>query len=145
MARQPIFGSMPSPPVPVRLGALAAESIAPGIYALVERGVRRRPELARAMAGEVVLRFDEGYAPVRLVFAADGVLVEDGEGERPDCEVCASLPDLIALTVAPTVGGLPNPLAPRGRAALGRLATGRVQVIGSRMLGRKLLALLRVQ
>jgi hypothetical protein len=135
---------MPARRPRVRLGALAAESIAPGIYALVARGAEQRPELARGMRGEIVLRFDEGYAPVRLVFADGDVLVEDGESEAPDCEVCAPLPDLIALTVAPTVAGVPSPLATRGRAALGSLATGRVQVSGSRMLGRKLLALLRV-
>lgn len=142
--------ALPAPQV--RLGTLAGESIAAGIYALVVHGVRRRPGLAHGIDGELVLRFDEGYAPVTIRFADGDVLVEDqvrtrsglAEAGAPDCEICAPLPDLIALAVAPTVAGLPSPLAPRGRAALGSLASGRVQVIGSRALARKLLALLRI-
>ena len=128
----------------MRLGALAAESIAPGIFALVERGVARRAEHARSTQGVIQLRFDEGFAPVVITFAAGDVLVEDGEHAAPDCEVCAALTALIALTVAPSVGGVPSPLAPKGRAALGHLASGRVQISGSRMLGRRLLALLQL-
>lgn len=142
--------ALPAPQV--RLGTLAGESIAAGIYALVAHGVQRRPGLARGIDGELLLRFDEGYAPVTIRFGDGEVLVEDrvrtasgpAADGAPGCEICAPLPELIALTVAPTVAGLPSPLAPRGRAALGSLATGRVQVTGSRALARKLLALMRI-
>ncbi len=62
----------------VRLGALAEGGLAPAIMAIVERGVARRPEQARALRIEVELRMDESYPPVRIVFGEDLVLVEDG-------------------------------------------------------------------
>ena len=45
--------------------------------AIVERGVSRRPDRARALGIEVELRMEESYPPVRIVFGSDGVLVED--------------------------------------------------------------------
>jgi hypothetical protein len=135
---------MPADPLPVRLGVLAEDGIAPGIYAIVARGVERRPDLARTLQGEVSFFFEEGFAPVRVAFGADEVLVEDGESPEPDVVVTGRLPDIVALTVAPTVGGVPNPLNARGRSVLGNLATGRVKVSGNRMLGRRLLALLQL-
>ncbi len=46
--------------------------------AIVERGVQRRPDQARALRLEVELQMEESYPPVRIVFGEDGVLVEDG-------------------------------------------------------------------
>ncbi len=128
----------------MRLGELARDGIAPGIYALVARGVERKPELARRIVGEFEFHFAEGFAPVRMAFSGDDVLVEDGESTAPDLVVSGRLPDVVALTVAPKIGGVPSPLGRRGRAALGNLATGRVQIVGNRMLGRRLLALMEV-
>ena len=66
----------------------------------------------------------------------------DAPEVRPDLVVSGSLPDVVHLTSAPMVGGVPNPLGTRGRAALGRLASRRVRLQGSSTLGRRLLRLL---
>lgn len=126
----------------VRLGAMHDDGIAASIYALVERGVQRRPAFARLTIGEVELRFTEGYAPTRIVFRGSEVLVEDGPALRPDLIVTGSLPDVVHLTTAPMVGGVPNPAAVRGRSALRRIAGRRVRLKGSSTLGRRLLQLL---
>jgi hypothetical protein len=126
----------------VRLGATAHDGIAASIYALVERGISRRPQLGREIRGEVELRFEEDVAPVRMLFAEDAVTVEDGPAGDPDLVISGRLPHVVALTTAPLVGGVPNPIARRGRAALGQVAAGRVRISGNRGLGRKLLRLL---
>lgn len=137
---------------PLRLGHLAQDGIAPSVYALVERGAARRPALARDARGVVELRFTEAIAPVRIAFCAEEILVEDcgpdGAGSagppeaEPDLVVSGRLPDIIRLTTAPTVAGLPSPIDARGRTALGHLARRRVQVRGDRALGRRLMALM---
>lgn len=53
----------------VRLGALADGGLAPAIMAIVERGVTRRPEQARALMLKVELRMEERYPPVRIAVA----------------------------------------------------------------------------
>lgn len=126
----------------VRLGATSGDGIAASIYALVERGVSRRPLLVAAMRGEVELRFAEDIVPVRLSFGPDGVLVEDGAPAQPDLVVCGRLPHIVALTTAPLLGGIPNPFAQRGRGALARVADGRVRIQGNLRLARRLLALM---
>jgi hypothetical protein len=118
--------------------------LAPAILGIVERGVRRRPAPARALRGEVELRIEDGYPPVRIVFAQDDVLVEDGPCEAPDLRIHGSLPDLISLIVAPAVGGLPNPMNARGRAALQLVASRRVRVEGRVGLMRRVLSVIRV-
>jgi hypothetical protein len=134
---------MPAPaavrPPPVRLGVTAPDGIAASIFALVERGVERRPAVALQVRGEVELRFLEDLSPVRLAFAADEVLVEDGAGQAPDLVIVGRLPHIVALTTAPLLGGVPNPASRRGRAALAQVANGRVKVSGDRALGRRLL------
>ena len=129
----------------VRLGATSDEGIAASIFALVERGAARRPGLATEMRGRVELRFDEGLAPVRLVFEGDVVLVEDGALDAPDLRISGRLPHVVALTVAPLVGGVPNPATVRGRSALAKVAAGHVRVEGDRTLDRRLLRLLAVR
>ena len=62
----------------MRLGSLSEGGLAPAILAIVERGVTRRPVLASGVRAEVQLDFDEGYPPVRVAFAGQHVLVEDG-------------------------------------------------------------------
>lgn len=131
----------------LRLGRLAHDGIAPSVYVLVERGAAKRPALARGARGVVELRFNEPLAPVRIAFTASEIVVEDGavgnhSGARPDLVVSGRLPDIIRLTTAPMVAGLPSPADPRGRAVLGQLARGQVRVRGDRALGRRLLALL---
>lgn len=143
---------MPGRPPSLRLGFLSEDGIAPGVFALIERGATRRPELAREVRGLVELRFSEGIADVQVAFGEREIVVEDaGGGDRavsgmrapqPDLVVAGRLPDVISLTTAPTVAGLPSPIAARGRQALGHLARGRVRVSGDRGLARRLMALM---
>jgi hypothetical protein len=128
----------------VRLGALADGGLAPAIMAIVERGVTRRPDQARALGIEVELRMEESYPPVRIVFEADLVLVEDGPGRSPALQISGALPDLVALLVTPLVGGVPSPMNARGRAALGMLASRRVRIQGGLGLLRSFLGVIRL-
>src|SRR5436190_1478785 len=106
-----------SPAPDVRLGATADDGIAASIFALVERGAARRPELAREMRGRIELCFEEGLAPVRLGFEEGVVVVEDGAWDTPDLRISGRLAHVVALTVAPLVGGVPNAAAFTGRKA----------------------------
>jgi hypothetical protein len=137
---QPADGRAPE----VRLGALAEGGLAPAIMAIVERGVARRPDQARALGIEVELRMEGTYPPVRIVFGEDGVLVEDGPGESPALRISGSLPDLVALLVTPMWGGVPNPIDARGRAALGMFASRRVRIQGRMGLMRSFVSLIRL-
>jgi hypothetical protein len=128
----------------VRLGVLAEGGLAPAILAIVERGVNRRPEQARALETEVELRMEEGYPPVRIVFGGGEVLVEDGSAEEPALRISGALPDLVALLVAPVLGGVPSVLDPRGRAALGLVASRRVRIEGGLGLMRRFLGVVRL-
>ena len=128
----------------VRLGALAEGGLAPAIMAIVERGVNRRPAKARALGIEVELRMEESYPPVRIVFEADGVLVEDGPAQAPALRISGALPDLVALLVTPLVGGLPSPMNARGRATLGMFASRRVRIQGGLGLMRSFLGVIRL-
>ena len=128
----------------VRLGTLAQGGLAPAILAVVERGVARRPDEARALGIEVELRMDEGYPPVRIVFGEDVVLVEDGPCVAPELRISGSLPDLVALMIAPTVGGVPSPLDARGRAAIALFASRRVRIEGKLGLLRSFVSLIRL-
>jgi hypothetical protein len=134
----------PAEPPALRLGTTAGNGIGASIYALLDRGVSRRPHVAHEIRAEVELRFAEEFAPVRMVFAEEVVIVEDLPAERPDIVVSGRLPDIIALTTAPLVAGWPNPALRRGRAALARVADGRVRIRGNRGLARKLLRLFEV-
>ncbi|HEX2371358.1 MAG TPA: hypothetical protein VHI33_01955 [Solirubrobacterales bacterium] len=135
---------MPSAPKPpkVRLGSSVGKGVAPSMFGLLERGVERRPAIARSMRGKVVLRFDESFAPVRITFTAKTVTVEDGDFHSPDVAISGSLPDIVHFATAPHVRGVPNPARGRGLAALARVASRRVRVSGDRALARKLLRLL---
>jgi hypothetical protein len=112
--------------------------------AIVDRGVRRRPSLSNDLRAEIELDMGGGYPPVRIVFEDHTVLVEDGAAEAPDLRVRGELPDLVSLMVAPLVRGLPNPINPRGRAALGMVALRRVKVEGRLALLRRFLGVIQV-
>lgn len=133
----------PDPPE-VRLGELMEGGLAPAILGIVDRGVRRRPEPARALRAEVELNIEDGYPPVRVVFGDEDVLVEDGACQAPDLRIHGALPDLIRLMVAPAVAGLPNPMDSRGRAAIQLVASRRVRVEGRLGLMRRVLTVIRV-
>jgi hypothetical protein len=133
-------------PPRVKLGHQAPNGIAAGLVALVERGAAKRPRVARELRGRVEIRFAEDYAPVRVHFDDDHVLVEDGTGRRwsSDLVIEGSLPDVIQLATAPLVGGLPKPTDRRGRAALASVAARRVRIDGSPRLARRVMKLLEV-
>jgi ubiquinone biosynthesis protein UbiJ len=139
--------SAPTPPE-LHLGPQADDGIAPSVFALVERGANRRPALAREARGVVELRFSEDLAAVRISFGGGEILVEDvssaADAEPVDLVVSGRLPDIIRLSNAPTMVGVPSPVDARGRAVLGQLARGRLKIEGDRALGRRLVALLRL-
>jgi hypothetical protein len=114
----------------VRLGNLREGGLAPAIMALIERGVQQRPDEARALRLEIELQLEDIYPPIRIVFGEDGVLVEDGPAVAPGLRISGSLPDLAAMMVAPTFGGVPSPMDRRGRAAIGLFTSRRVRIQG---------------
>jgi hypothetical protein len=126
------------------------------MYALVERGAAKRPKIAKALRGSVEIRFKENFAPMRVDFGPDFVLVEDVEPPpkngvkngarqpRPELIITGSLPDVVQLASAPLFGGLPKPTDARGRAALRGLTGGRVKIEGSPLLARRMLKLLEI-
>jgi hypothetical protein len=128
----------------VRLGTLMDGGLAPAILAIVERGTRRRPELARSLQVEVELAVHGGYPPVRVLFGGSTVLVEDGPATAPDLRVEGELADLISLLVAPLAGGVPLPITARGRTALGMVASRRIRLRGRLGLLRRVLAVIRI-
>jgi len=130
--------------VQVTLGAVEDGGVAPAILAIVDRGVLRHPELAEGLRAEIELNIEDRYPPVRIVFEEEAVRVEDGSAEAPDLRVSGTLPDLVSLMVAPLVGGVPNPMASRGRAALGLVALRRVKVEGRLPLLRRFLSVIRI-
>lgn len=127
----------------VRLGRLVEGGLAPAILAIVDRGVLRHPSQAAGLQAEIELQM-EGYPPVTIAFADGGVLIEDGPAAAPDLRLWGTLTDLVSLLVAPLIGGLPNPIDRRGRAAIGMVAQGRVKFDGSVGLLRRLLSAIRI-
>jgi hypothetical protein len=128
----------------VKLGRLADGGVAPAIMAIVDRGVKQRPELSMDLRAEIELDMGKRYPPVRIVFGDQAVLVEDAAAAKPDLRISGQLPDLVSLMVAPLVGGLPNPIDRRGRAALGMVALRRVRVQGKVGLMRRFLGVIAV-
>jgi hypothetical protein len=126
----------------VRLGSRHRDGVGPSLFALVERGVGRRPSLAAELEGEAVIRFEEPLAPVTVAFANGAITVADGDRDSPAVTISGRLPDIIRLATAPLLGGVPNPGTRGGIAALGLYATGRVRIEGDRRLARGLLQLL---
>lgn len=128
----------------VRLGDLQAGGLAPAVMAIIDRGVRRRPDLARSLNIEVELIFEAQHPPVRIMFGPEDVLVEDGPANAPDLRIEGQLADHIALMVAPVVGGLPSVFDARGRAALGMVVSRRVRIRGNLGLLRRFLGVIHV-
>jgi len=128
----------------VELGQLEPGSVAPAIMAIIDRGARCRPDLVTALRAEIELNIEERYPAVRIVFGDGAVLVEDGTASAPDLRINGTLPDLVSLMVAPLVGGVPNPVVSRGRAALGLVAQRRVRFEGRLALMRQFLTVIRI-
>jgi hypothetical protein len=135
-------------PPRIRLGRMVEDGVSPSIFGLIERGVAREPEIAGKMRGRIVLRFAEGFSPVRINFRPRSVVVEDGDSRKPDLVIAGSLPDIVHFATVPTLHGrlhgVPDPRRPRGRRALRRLASGRIRVEGDNTLARRLLRLMAV-
>lgn len=129
----------------VCLGDLEDGGIAPALFALIDRGAVRRPDLVGDLDAELELRFTEGWPPVGVAFSAEGIVVADGPAQAPDTTITASLPQLVALAAAPHVKGFPDPRQARGRAALGAIVRSEVRIDGSKALARRLLTLLSVE
>jgi len=129
----------------VRLGRPHREGIGASIYALIERGVARRPDIALQMRGRVVIRFREPYVPTRITFGKRVICVEDGDFRRANVIVSGRLPDIVLLTTAPLRMGLPDPMDPRGRVALQKIAAGRVRLGGDPRMARGLVEMMRIE
>jgi hypothetical protein len=132
------------PAPPVRLGATTLDGIAPAFYALLARGVEQRPEIAARVRGRIEIRPEEAIDPIRIEFTDLGVLVEDGSWDIPDVLIEGRLPDIVHLTVAPNLAGIPNPAVRAGRTAFGHITRRRVRITGRRQLGRRMLQLMHV-
>jgi hypothetical protein len=99
------------------------------------------------MRGAVLMRFADGYPPVRIDFRGDEIEVSDdldADERGRDLELSGRLGDIAALVAAPLAGGLPNPATRPGRQAIVRLADGRVDFDGPLGFARDLLRLLAV-
>jgi hypothetical protein len=135
---------MPDHAPTVELGELSQGGLAPAIFAIVDRGVRSRPEVASDLRAEVELDLGEHFPAVRVHFDHPNVLVEDGPARAPDLRISGELGDLVSLMVAPRIGWIPNPVDRRGRAAIGMVALGRVRVEGRLGLLRRFLRVIAV-
>ena len=124
----------PKQPAPrMKLGHQASNGISASIYGLVERGLGKRPRIAKVIRGTVEFRFKEDIAPVRVRFGAKEVLVEDVQrAGKADLVIQGALPDVVQLTSAPMFG------------TLARVAGGRVKIEGSPLLARRVLKLLEI-
>ena len=127
---------------------MVEDGVAPSILGLIERGIAREPELASEIRGRVVFRFREDFSPLRVSFRPKTVVVEDGDLRKPDLVIAGRLPDIVHFATVPMLsgrlGGVPDPRAARGRAALARLASGRVHIVGDTALARRVMRLLAV-
>jgi hypothetical protein len=135
--------SADAPAVPeVRLGKTLPTGVSPSMFGLLERGVMLRPEIASEIRGRVAFRFTDSMAPLRVMFSAGHMTVEDGDLHKPDLAIIGTLPDIIHFVATPLVGGIPNPARIRGLVALGRVARRRVRIEGDPALARSVLRLL---
>ena len=129
----------------VKLGQTVSNGIAPSMFALLDRGVARRPDLATELRGKVVIRFKDEIAPVRISFGRRVIRVEDGDLRSPDLTVTGALPHIVQLTITPMGRfGIPDFRDSRGRAAILRVAFGRVRLGGDLALARKMLEMMAV-
>src|SRR5262249_53753963 len=74
----------------------------------VERGVERRPEVARELRGRIVFRFGEEISPLAVSFGLDAIDGFDGDLKRPGLTVAGRLPDIVHVATAATPLGIPS-------------------------------------
>jgi hypothetical protein len=70
----------------VRLGRREPNSLAPAVFAIVERGCMKRPERVDGLRLRAELRLGDGYPPVRLTFTDAVIFVEDAPPEEPSTD-----------------------------------------------------------
>ena len=117
----------------VKLGNQAPNGISASMYGLIDRGLAKRPRVARVIRGTVEFRFEEDFATVRVTFGDGGVLVEDVKRARKaDLVIRGTLPHVVQLTSAPITR------------AVARVAGGKVKIEGSPLLARRLMKLLEI-
>ncbi len=128
--------------IEVRLGRTTREGVAPSLFVWVERGVERRPAVAREIRGRVTFRWLDDISPLSVHFDRGGIDVFDGELASPDLVIAGRLTDIVHMATAPTLLGIPNPASRHGMAAILGLYRGRVSLEGDRLLARRLIQLL---
>jgi hypothetical protein len=128
--------------IEVRLGRTTREGVAPSLFVWVERGVERRPAVAREIRGRVTFRWIDDISPLSVHFDRNAIDVFDGDLASPDLAVSGRLTDIVHMATAPTLLGIPNPASRHGLAAILGLYRGRVSLEGDRMLARRLIQLL---
>jgi hypothetical protein len=118
------------------------------VFAIVERGVLLRPELAQGLRCRAELRLTDGYPPVRVTFSEATILVEDvpvGEPGTLDVVVEGVLAEIVAIMATPTLpGGVPKLTHPHGRSTVVTIVAGRVRLRGNLLRARELARLLRI-
>lgn len=129
----------------IKLGRTRANGLAPAFFSLLERGAQRHPVLVARVRGKVVFRYHEGYTPTRITFGSRAIVIEDGDLRKFDLAIAGTLPDIVHVAAAPSVGGVPSPHSLRGLVAIARVARGRVRIEGDRALARSVLRLLALE
>ena len=110
-------------PEPSGLASMVAE--------LIEQNLARDPERRRLLRRSVAV-LDAPDAEVTVFLRIDPEGVRVGDGDVPDAHVRirADSGRLLYLTTAPLRLGLPDPLAPEGRAIVRDLFAGRLRIRG---------------
>ena len=110
-------------PEPSGLASMVAE--------LIEQNLARDPERRRLLRRSVAV-LDAPDAEVTVFLRIDPEGVRVGDGDVPDAHVRirADSGRLLDLTTAPLRLGLPDPLAPEGRAIVRDLFAGRLRIRG---------------
>lgn len=98
---------------------------------LIGQNLAREPSrLAHLRPSVIVLAATDAEVVVTLRLDEGVVRVCDGASGEAHLRIAAAADRLLALTTAPLLAGLPDPLRPRGRAVLADVLTGRVHVRG---------------
>jgi hypothetical protein len=117
--------------VTVRYHGDAKDGLGGMLGELVEQNLLRDPRRHRLLhRAAVVVRARDAGVSVTLRLKPGDVLVDPGEDPSAAVRITADGRDLLDVAAAPLRIGLPDPLRPAGRAALGMILTGRVRIRG---------------
>lgn len=122
---------MTAAPPRVQLDA-EPNGLAEMLAGLIEGNLEREPTRAALLVAPLVASFAASDAEVAVTvrIGRGGAVVENGGSPSATLRVRADSADLIGLVAAPLRLGLPDPLAPEGRAVIGKLLRGRIRVGG---------------